>query len=613
MRRRRLLLTIIVSAILIPLTAVIYHRLIASTPIRTSPDSPTAMVPPPLPSRSVIVVGSGLAGLAAAYSALQAGANSVRVLERSAKPGGNSMKASSGINGAPTRFQLSQLRKDTQKDTENADADPDPDTERSFWQDTIASAGSRFAPSAPQAATAHRKSLITTLVKQSAEAIDFLSSLGVDLSVVAQLGGHSHARTHRGAGKTPPGASIMTTLLGKLKEEGPDRFAIFTECEVTRLLTSTAQAPDPAPVTGVEYTQNNEIHTLSGPVIFATGGFAGDTHGLLAQHRPDLAGLPSTNENRPGAHNVLSRAGAKLVDMDSVQIHPTGFVDPANPQAPVKFLAAEMLRGEGGILLYQGRRFVNELDTREHVSRVIMDLPEAAKEDGGSLKQWDVQLLLDPGAAEAAEGHVGFYLWKGLLKKVKVKDLDEATRQTVEEYAALVRDGRPDEFGRRAFGRWKLGVGSEEEATIDEQEVCIGRVTPITHFTMGGVLIDENARVLASDIDAEEKKPIPGLWAAGEITGGVHGDNRLGGSSLLECVVFGRVAGKQAVLAVPQQRELNGNIAMQLSPFSKLAQAQNYDQTGLKTLLKIKAYRNKYPDSPLVAALWDERNLSTCP
>ncbi|KAK3320175.1 FAD binding domain-containing protein [Cercophora scortea] len=547
MRKRRLLLTIIFSAILIPLTAVIYHRLTASTPIRPSPDSPADMAPPPLPSRSVIVVGSGLAGLAAAYSALQAGASSVRVLERAAKPGGNSMKASSGINGAPTRFQLSQIKKDTQRDT-----DDDPDTERSFWQDTITSAGSRFSPSAPQAATAHRKSLITTLVKQSSEAIDFLSSLGVDLSVVAQLGGHSHARTHRGAGKTPPGASIMTTLLAKLKEEGPDRFAILTECEVTRLLTSPTAAqppnPDPAPVTGVEYTQNNEIHTLSGPVIFATGGFAGDTHGLLAQHRQDLAGLPSTNENRPGAHGVLSRAGAKLVDMDSVQIHPTGFVDPANPQAPVKFLAAEMLRGEGGILLYQGRRFVNELDTREHISQIIMDLPEAEKEDGGSLKQWDVQLLLDPGATEAAEGHVGFYLWKGLLKKVKVKDLDDATRQTVKEYAALVRNGRQDEFGRKAFGRWKLGTGSEEEA-IDEEEVCVGRVTPITHFTMGGVLIDENAHVLASEIDAEEKKPIPGLWAAGEITGGVHGDNRLGGSSLLECVVFGRIAGKQAALS----------------------------------------------------------------
>jgi len=73
-------------------------------------------------------------------------------------------------------------------------------------------------------------------------------------------------------------------------------------------------------------------------------------------------------------------------------------------------------------------------------------------------------------------------------------------------------------------------------------------VTPITHFTMGGVAFNTKAQVLASDYD-EEEKPIPGLWAAGEITGGIHGDNRLGGSSLLECVVFGRIAGEEAAEA----------------------------------------------------------------
>ncbi|KAK3305445.1 FAD binding domain-containing protein [Chaetomium strumarium] len=475
--------------------------------------------PPP-----VIVVGAGLAGLSAAYSALQAGAPSVRLLERAAKPGGNSIKASSGISGAPTRFQnVAKYGVD-----------------HSFWDDTVKSAGTRLHASVAEPIRTQRQGLISLLTNRSASAIDFLTDLGVDLSVVAQLGGHSKPRTHRGAGKTPPGAAIVTTLLAKLKQAEP-RFELVTEAEVTQLLTEDSR------VAGVEYRKGGAVQALHGPVVFTTGGFGGDTHGLLAKYRPDLGGLPSTNDPRPGTHTLLSDVGAKLVDMESVQIHPTGFVDPANAQTPIKFLAAEVLRGEGGILLHKGKRIVNELETRERVSKVIMDLlPEGEGEgegEGGDLRQWDVQLLLDPGATEAAAGHVGFYLWKGLVQKKKVRDLDVTTRETLREYAAVVRGDKKDAFGRIAFGHWNLGA---EGADIDEDaEVCVGRVTPIVHFTMGGAVFNEQAQVLASEL-GEPQKPIPGLWAAGEITGGIHGDNRLGGSSLLECVVFGRIAGEQA-------------------------------------------------------------------
>jgi flavocytochrome c len=418
-------------------------------------------------------------------------------------------------------------------------------------------------PSVAEPIKQHRERLISALTDRSASAIDFLVDLGVDLSVVAQLGGHSKPRTHRAAGKTPPGAAIVTTLLAKLKEQG-DRFELVTEAEVTKLLTTNPSSfPAAVHVTGVEYhttaapshnpTSNTTTHTIQvhGPVIFTTGGFAGDTHGLLARHRPDLTGLPSTNDPRLGAHDLLSAVGAKLVDMDSVQVHPTGFIDPANPQAPVKFLAAEMLRGEGGVLLYKGRRVVNELGTREVVSSAIMVLPPADQNDdnkregGGSCgpRQWDMQLLLDPGTTAAAAGHVGFYLWKGLMQRKKVRELDEVTRETLREYAAVVRGEKQDEFGRTAFGHWTLGAEGGE--IDDDAEVCIGRVTPIVHFTMGGAVFNEKALVLSSEI-GEEEKPIQGLWAAGEITGGIHGDNRLGGSSLLECVVFGRIAGEQA-------------------------------------------------------------------
>ncbi len=497
-------------------------------PTNWSGTDPTlAMAPSAHP---VIVVGAGLAGLTASISALRAGASSVVLLERAARPGGNSIKASSGINGAPTKYQKRQ----------------EPDTE--FLADTLKSAGRRLTIRREE--TVQREKLIGLLTGNSKQAVEFLSDdIGVDLSVVSLLGGHSIPRTHRGAGKTPPGAAIITALLNKLKSD--ERFDLKTGCEATRLVSSK-DGSGIISVTGVEYhSGDGATVTLRGPVIFTTGGFAGDAHGLLAEYRPDLGGLPSTNDARPGMHRLLAEVGAQLVDMDSVQVHPTGFVDPADPGAKVKFLAAEMLRGEGGILLHKGKRFVNELETREVVSRAIMDLPEASEEgmeNGESNpKQWDIQLLLDPGACEGAASHIGFYLWKGLVAKKKIGELDATTRETIKGYSAAVSRGAPDACGRTHFGSWKL-TGTESD---EDEEVCFGRVTPVVHFTMGGAVINEKSQILASDLSDSDPIAIAGLYAAGEITGGIHGDNRLGGSSLLECVVFGMIAGEQAAKSRP--------------------------------------------------------------
>lgn len=523
MTTRQLLFILALTAF----TAFFYRRYSSQShlsPLELHHTSSEKMAPAP-PSQTVIVVGGGLAGLSASYSALRAGA-AVRLLERAEKPGGNSIKASSGINGAPTRFQKG--------------------SDTTFYSDTTRSAGARLAQADASLLNfkrAERETLIKKLTGSSAQAVEFLvDEIGVDLSVVAQLGGHSSPRTHRGAGKLPPGAAIVTALIEKLKASS--NFELQTGCEVNKLLTA---ARNPQMVTGVQYTKSGTASSLDGAVVFTTGGFAGDTWGLLKKHRSDLAGLPSTNDPRPGTHSILEDVGAHLVDMESVQIHPTGFILPSDPQARVKFLAAEMLRGEGGILLHHGKRFVNEMETREHVSSVIMELhpastAESDKVDSGALTQWDVQLLLDPGACEAASSHIGFYLWKGLMSKKKVKELDESTRETIRRYSQVASGSQADELGRKAFGSWRLTGTSED----DEQEVCIGQVTPITHFTMGGAAINDQGQILASASSGQDLEPVEGLWAAGEITGGLHGDNRLGGSSLLECVVFGRTAGEQA-------------------------------------------------------------------
>ncbi|KAE8379161.1 FAD binding domain-containing protein [Aspergillus bertholletiae] len=482
------------------------------TTMTTSPYSLAASLTHPQP---VIVVGSGLAGLSAATQLISHQVPVV-MLDRAEKPGGNSIKASSGINGAPTKFQ-----------PEDVD-----DSQELFLTDTVKSAGDVFA-SSPAGEHKRRESLISTLTASSAEAVYWLSDeKGVDLSKVCRLGGHSRPRTHRGAGQQPPGISIVSTLLDSLKASS--LFQLRSGARVTKVLREADE------VLGVEYTggergekEDNTTTTLNGPVVFASGGFAGDAHGLLAKYRPDLARIPSTNQAVEGTQPLLEGIGAGLVDMEQVQIHPTGFVDEKEPSAPVKILAAEALRGEGGILLLDnGNRFINELETREHITNVIMRSAKLLETDA---RQWDVNLLLDEGTAAALGSHMGFYLWKGLMRKTTVHELDPSMLETIKTYADIVSGKQQDEFGRTAFGNWIL-----KDVTPDSV-VYIGKVTPVTHFTMGGATIDQHSQVLDKD-----GAPIKGLWAAGEVTGGLHGQNRLGGSSLLECVVFGRIAGNEA-------------------------------------------------------------------
>ncbi|KAH6680918.1 FAD binding domain-containing protein [Halenospora varia] len=457
--------------------------------------------------KHAIVVGSGLAGLTAASQLISHGIT-VYLLERSAKPGGNSIKASSGINGAPTKYQPGPPFSDT-----------------SFYDDTYKSAGTVVSTAKEQ-----RQSLIKTLTNSSSDAISWLvDTKGIDLSVVAQLGGHSFPRTHRGAGQTPPGASIVLTLLKALK--GSPLFHLETSCHVSKVLKDDSQ------VTGVEYSCEDQAKVLYGPIVFASGGFGGDARGMLAQYRPDLAGFPSTNDPRPGSQVLLTEVGAQLLDMDQVQVHPTSFVDPKDISNPVKFLAAEVLRGEGGILLRDGKRFINEMETRKNITDAITRVAT----NNVSPRQWEVDLVLDEGVYSHASSHIDFYMWKGLMRKTTVSELGQNAQDTIQEFAKAAAGHIDDPLLRKYFGHWKL------HDVLPDSVIYVGLVTPAVHFTMGGVIISPQSEVLDAD-----SKPIKGLWAAGEVTGGIHGENRLGGSSLLECVVFGKIAGEQAAKYLEQ-------------------------------------------------------------
>lgn len=160
--------------------------------------------------------------------------------------------------------------------------------------------------------------------------------------------------------------------LEDLAESTPDRVKIVLKARVTRLITEEGV------VTGVEYEKDGKKTSVKGPVILATGGYAADfsEDSLLKKYRPEYYNLSTTNGDHctGDGHKMAFAIGANGIDMEKVQVHPTGLVDPKDPDAKVKFLAAEALRGVGGLLLdNEGQRFADELGHRDYVTGRIWD------------------------------------------------------------------------------------------------------------------------------------------------------------------------------------------------------------------------------------------------
>uniref|UniRef100_A0A7R9WDF6 Cytochrome b5 heme-binding domain-containing protein n=1 Tax=Pseudictyota dubia TaxID=2749911 RepID=A0A7R9WDF6_9STRA len=469
-----------------------------------------------------VVVGSGLAGLAAALNILDRGGRVV-IVEKEHRLGGNSNKASSGINGCcPPEEGI---------DTH--------DTQEIFRNDTIKSAGE-----------AAQLPLIDALVENSASAVVWLRErVGVDLSLLAQLGGHGRKRTHRPKNGMV-GAEIIYGMQKAVREyEKKGSAKILVDTKVTGLVQD-----DDGRVVGVdvEYNRGEEsrpTRLTATNVVLATGGFASDRNpgSYLDQYRPELMRFPATaGDFSTGDGVALATAlGAGTINMDKIQIHPTGWVDPSDPSNPTKVLAAELMRGVGGVLLNsRGERFCNELGTRAYVTdKMLSHHPKYAEtgvwDDGAEIPTFS--LVLSSSAADDGRKHVSHYTHKKLLTEIQgVTALAEwmgvnveTVRSTLEGYRRAAASGE-DEWGKTTF----RGVPSSD---LDNETFYAGTVVPVLHYCMGGVTIDPEGNVL----DGESGKPIPGLHAAGEVSGGVHGVNRLAGNSLLECTVYGTIVGKK--------------------------------------------------------------------
>jgi len=475
------------------------------------------------PADQGIVVGGGLAGMSAANTLLENGGKVV-LLDKSSFCGGNSTKATSGINGAETKTQKAKGIDDT------IDL---------FTSDTLKGG-------------AKKPDVVKVLCGNSGADVDWLvEKFNLDLSLVARLGGHSAPRTHRGKERFP-GMTITYALIQMVEKvaEKTDKARIITKARATSLLTSNGAC------VGLVYEKGGVQFQEHGPVILATGGFGADftQNSLLAQYRPDLMHLPTTNgEHCTGDGIKMGEViGGKSIDLEWVQVHPTGLVKPDDPDAKIKFLAAEALRGVGGLVLdANGKRFANELGRRDYVTGEMWK------------SKPPFRLVLNKAAAEEIHWHCKHYTGRGVMKfyesgnalasdmGISVSVLEETHEAHYQAAKKTEKDPDGGSFPAYPSGKsWdeasgKTGSGKKfyhniiPGSKVKTEPFYVAIITPVIHYCMGGLEIDVDSAVVNGDGQA-----IPGLYAAGEVAGGVHGNNRLGGNSLLDCVVFGRVAGK---------------------------------------------------------------------
>ena len=484
----------------------------------------------------VVVVGAGGAGMTAAITAAAEG-KSVVILESQSMVGGNSVRATGGMNAGKTVYQdenefgesagvektlktaaekyadnetITALAKTVSEQWAAYQADPTGyfDSVELMELDTMIGGKGINDPE-----------LVETLCANSADAIDWLDEHGITLHNVSSFGGASVKRIHRpvnAEGKTVSVGSYMIPLL----QENCDKAGVQTllNTTATEILTDANGAAVGVKATGA----SGETVTVNAKaVVLATGGFGANLD-MVVKYKPELKGFMTTNA--PGIQGqgieMAQAIGAATVDMDQIQIHPT-------VEANTAALITEGLRGDGAILINEeGQRFIDEVGTRDVVSAA-----EIAQTGSYS---W---LVVDQAMADASsviQGYIkkGYTVTGATYEELgKAMGVDAAAfAETMEKWNGYVEAKNDPDFGRTSFAN-----------PLNTAPYYAVKVTAGVHHTMGGLKINANTEVLN-----EKGEVIPGLFAAGEVTGGVHGANRLGGNAVADFTVFGRIAGAAA-------------------------------------------------------------------
>lgn len=443
--------------------------------------------PKTMPHSDVLIVGSGVAGLSAAVSALESGAKHVTLLEKSPLLGGHSILSTGSVSVA---F-------------------PDPETGateenvRRMMEDTLAAGGKESDPQ-----------LVRLLAEKSYDAILWLERLGVRWNRLPFRAVSSSAERNISTGSVRAGYDYVQVLLHAARRLGVE---IRYRTKATSLLLSAER------VTGVEArdAQGQVLHFPARAVVLATGGFTADPV-MRRRYDPRLSESLRTTANpqgwtldgSTGDGIVMAEAiGARTIGMSFIQVIP--------------FIGGRVTDYVGGEIWLnaRGERFVNEEERFGKIYEAILAQPEGRLwiiTDSQSKKNASFASKMHTGAVQRADS---------IEEMARAMELPETKLlETLREYNDAVDRGRDERFGRTLFTQ-----------RIDTPPYFFGEERFAVHFSCGGLAIDERARVLD-----HRNHTIPGLFAAGETTGGLHGRDRLGGNSLIDCFVFGRIAGSEA-------------------------------------------------------------------
>ena len=484
----------------------------------------------------VVVVGAGGAGMTAAITAAAEG-KSVVILESQSMVGGNSVRATGGMNAGKTVYQDENefgesagvektLKTAAEKYADNETITALAKTVSEQWAAYQANPTGYFdsvelmeLDTMIGGKGINDPELVETLCANSADAIDWLDEHGITLHNVSSFGGASVKRIHRpvnAEGKTVSVGSYMIPLLEENCEKAGVKMMLDTTA--TEILTDANGAAVGVKATGA----SGETVTVNAKaVVLATGGFGANLD-MVVKYKPELKGFMTTNA--PGIQGqgieMAQAIGAATVDMDQIQIHPT-------VEANTAALITEGLRGDGAILINEeGQRFSDGVGTRDVVSAA-----EIAQTGSYS---W---LVVDQAMADASsviQGYIkkGYTVTGATYEELgKAMGVDAAAfAETMEKWNGYVEAKNDPDFGRTSFAN-----------PLNTAPYYAVKVTAGVHHTMGGLKINANTEVLN-----EKGEVIPGLFAAGEVTGGVHGANRLGGNAVADFTVFGRIAGAAA-------------------------------------------------------------------
>ncbi|MGI5997945.1 MAG: flavocytochrome c [Lutispora sp.] len=450
----------------------------------------------------VVVIGAGGAGLAAAVSAHQNGAK-VLVLEKMPMVGGNTIISGAAYNAVDPERQLAQGIEDS--------------IDKHYTQ--TYEGGDKLG----------KPELVRTLVEKAYPALEWLESMGMKFKdEIFTVLGALWPRSHKP--EKPLGTGYIETYMDYINKYSND-IEVMLNTRATELIVENGR------VVGVEAenNQNTVIAKANNGVIIATGGFSANVQARNYYNKmwPDLTNLKTTN--RPGITGdgmwMAEKIGANLIGMEQIQLLPMG--EPGTGS-----LSGNIEQGvENRIFVNKdGNRFVDEGARRDVMTKalfqqednfmwVIVDKHSYPTGDTTNNFNETIDQLVEEGRAFKAD------TLEDLARQIEVDPANLI--KSVETFNMAVEKKIADPFGRTLF-----------EHKIDTPPFYAGPRVPTVHHTMGGIEINTKAQVLD-----KEGNIIPGLYAAGEVTGGIHGSNRLGGNAVPDTVVFGKIAGESAAKA----------------------------------------------------------------